>query len=163
MSSPLPLSSFSAAGRRIARRVPTLPTDHAPFLLESRAFSFSISPFFAQNAPLSPSAPHGTCCGRENAAATRAAHPHTAPACCCACCGHADRGHDHAHEPEGGWRQWVRPAVGLGLALAAWGLLHAVPANWKMALRRWWKMCVTTNPPLPPCAKSPPAKLQPTS
>ena len=31
------------------------------------------------------------------------------------------------------------------------------------ALRRWWKMCVTTNPPLPPCAKSPPAKLQPTS
>jgi len=71
MSSLLPLSSFSAGGRHLAHRVATLPTDHAPFLLESRAFSFSISPFFAHNAPLSSSAPHGTCCGGETAAAIR--------------------------------------------------------------------------------------------
>lgn len=128
MSSLLPLSSFSAGGRHLAHRVATLPTDHAPFLLESRAFSFSISPFFAHNAPLSSSAPHGTCCGGETAAATRPAHPHTAPACGCTCCGNAGRGADQDHEPEDGWRQWVRPAVGLALALAAWGLQHAVPA-----------------------------------
>ena len=147
MSSLLPLSSFSAGGRHLAHRVATLSTDHAPFLLESRAFSFSISPFFSHNAPLSSSAPHGACCGGETAAATRPAHPHSAPACGCTCCGHAGRGDDQDHEPEDGWRQWVRPAVGLALALSAWGLLHAVPAlaPWERLLYVPAYVCVSVG------------------
>lgn len=147
MSSLLPLSSFSAGGRRLAHRVATLPTDHAPFLLESRAFSFSVSPFFSKNAPLSSSAPHGICCGGETAAATRPAHPHTAPACGCTCCGNAGRGANQDHEPEDGWRQWVRPAVGLALALSAWGLLHAVPAlaPWERLLYVPAYVCVSVG------------------
>ena len=142
---PLRPSSFSAAGRHGAYRAAKIATESAPFLLKTRALFGKSSPFFAKSPQLFSCA----CPTADSASAhgDHSAHAHThsgaGGGCGCSCgCGH---GHDHGGGPGFRWHDWRRPIAGLLLALAAWGLLRAVPAlaPWERLLYLPAYLCVS--------------------
>ena len=139
------LSNYSAAGRSSVRRVAASTSESAPFLLKTRALFGKSSPFFAKSPQLFSCA----CPTADSASAhgDHSAHAHThsgaGGGCGCSCgCGH---GHDDGGEPGFSWHDWRRPIAGLLLALAAWGLLRAVPAlaPWERLLYLPAYLCVS--------------------
>ena len=144
MSTPLRSSSFSAAGRCVSARVAALAAERAPFFIKTGALSFNNAPLSAKSSPLFSCActPAGGC-PSEHAHDQGHDHGISSTSCGCGCsCG---GGQDHGGESGFSWHDWRRPIAGLLLALAAWGLLRAVPAlaPWERLLYLPAYICVS--------------------
>ena len=145
MSTPLRSSSFSAAGHCVSARAAALAAERAPFFIKTGALSFNNAPLSAKSSPLFSCActPAGGCTS-EHAHDHGHDHGKSSASCGCGCsCG---GGHDNDDGESGfSWHDWRRPIAGLLLALAAWGLLRAVPAlaPWERLLYLPAYICVS--------------------
>ena len=135
-----PLIVFSAAGRCVSARVAALAAERAPFFIKTGALSFNNAPLSAKSSPLFSCActPAGGCPSEH-------AHDHGISSASCGCGCSCGGGQDHGGESGFSWHDWRRPLLGLLLALAAWGLLHAVPAlaPWERLLYLPAYICVS--------------------
>lgn len=147
MSTPLRPSSYSAAGRYTSVRAAALAAERAPFFLRTGALSFNNAPLSAKSSPLFSCActPAGGCSSEH---AHDHGHEHgvsSSGGCGCGCSCGGGHDNDDGGEPGFSWHDWRRPIAGLLLALAAWGLLRAVPAlaPWERLLYLPAYICVS--------------------
>ena len=144
MSTPLRPSSFSAAGRCASARAAALAAERAPFFIKTGALSFNNAPLSAKSSPLFSCActPAGGCTSEHT---HDHGHDHGKSSASCGCGCSCGGGQDHGGESGFSWHDWRRPIAGLLLALAAWGLLRAVPtlAPWERLLYLPAYLCVS--------------------